>query len=224
MPALTKALESARAAHCLGNMKQVMSAQRSYADDNNEIMIGYAMWQYTQPWNGILTNTYNMDERTSDNKGYTSYKTVICPSIKKRKNSGTYSLWNSSYGVLNFSGNTTAFRDRVGNIFNTNTTSDNNNCFFYLKNAKFPSRTFIHADTVTNSDRTSSPGPGYAFWKFKYNVNVEYAGVGTIHNGRATCGFLDGHANALTGPGMNKTAIGLTYFVNEYLIGVTLGN
>ena len=204
MPALNRALETAVAIQCVSNVKQVMLAQQSYSDSNKNVMAGLA----PRPTDGTMSAWgYFMDGRGLYREGSKYPKTLYCPS--KTVKSSVYSMWQT-YGILRHAGNTAAFIERAGNIFNSTQTAsvDNAAWYLYLTCAKAPANTYIIADDMKPN--------GDGMWYFSWDGSKKEAGggVATLHNGNATVGFLDGHVLGMTPQALNKTATGLTYYVD----------
>ena len=56
LPALTRARSAARQAGCISNLKQVLTSNNMYCDDNNDFLPIRQKWQQGQPEGGLLSN------------------------------------------------------------------------------------------------------------------------------------------------------------------------
>lgn len=95
LPALGKALDSARAVSCMNNLKQVSLALNLYADDNNRLIppkVTHETRPADTPWYPSCANKLYTN-------GYGTMEVFDCPSDAF---TGNMKLWYRSYGINHF--------------------------------------------------------------------------------------------------------------------------
>ena len=106
LPALNQAREKAKSSQCVNNLKQSMTGQQMYADDNKGMMICYSY----DPLNTLfgyfwarLSWGKDEDGRNTirEGGGYISPELLLCPSSQKKEDwFRTYAIFNYNCGLI----------------------------------------------------------------------------------------------------------------------------
>ena len=186
LPALGKAREAARASNCISNLKQTTLSQLQYADDNNGFFVismndtkYVPQSKFAYYWAGNLVGLGYIAEDS---------QTIVCPSFGGLNNATNHTRYLYSYGIPDTSCFNGATPIRV-NASSGGTT----NAFYNSKAMKNPGAYVLLADSVQTLT-TTYPN---AQWTAITNLSQTPAAFHVRHNGRANCGFADGHAGAL---------------------------
>ncbi len=199
LPALNKAREAARKASCTSNLKQVMTGQLFYANDNSQLMVFVAYYDYSgskfEPWMYLLATDKEYTNGDQNNKtgGYISKNVLKCPSLPG-KVSG---FWNV-YGFIR-PGSDGDMKDaklkELGDFYLNGIAGKGDNKFYAVTKAKNPSGTFIAVDSL--SDKTGHVGEGNWDWT-PSGFSGDQCAPGLLHGDRANAGYIDGHVESQT--------------------------
>ena len=202
LPALSNARDAAKRIKCAGNQGQIMKAHLLYASDNNDFI-----------WYAAYTNTYDNWVQTLSGTGLMSQTAYlpnrsifVCPSTSLN---GVFVDCYRTYGM--YCGATWC---DTGYSARTPSTGDfslyySSTCLFYnAQKFQRPSEFVLIADTeyLLGGGQGGKP-----CWYFSPTNVVDSgasaggAAVALIHNGFATCAFVDGHSAALAYTALTKT-------------------
>ncbi len=213
LPALNRARETAREIKCVSNKKQCMLAWQQYANQYKYIFKSIPQSDSYHTWmRVILAGPY------SYNTGFlTNQAVLICTSNAYAKldslklyYSGEENQFYATYGVDNFyaeRSNPNIVELNLNDCINCPSSKD-----IKMDPAKcrFPSQFMILADATSTGNQTEGKGGN---WSWQYNGNSDFT-IHLAHNGKATIGFVDGSAKAMTAEDMNaNTAQKPTFFV-----------
>ncbi len=179
LPALNQARERARSTKCLSNVKQCLTAQFFYADDNAQQMIFFAD---TNIWPEVLriNNYLNSDD------------VVVCPSLPVREFS--YSRWYC-YGALRLDIDASTYNSMKGTLGDFFQKLAAPETITYLPGRmKAPSDTIWLIDTRFKDGRMTSH---FSPWQTFTTAGVQTCQTLT-HGNRAPSGFFDGHAATMS--------------------------
>ncbi len=196
LPALSKARERARAAVCLGNLKQIGLALAQYLQDYDEY---FPPARYTSAFaEGQMTWDQNLWKYLGEKRNYSAgmeVKTFVCPSDRLKRNNQTYG--KRSY-IIN-RGEVVTYGGKVQNEGITDRVDGG----YYDAYKKKLSQVQDSTGTVAvcefadqysyaagNNDVTFS----FSGWGTDSAARIEYAKRGgKIHNEGANYLFVDGH-------------------------------
>lgn len=238
LPALQRARDSAINANCLSNLRQVMSIQALYADDNEDRMVlQLTQWDNTFNWGGEI----QVWVRLFYNLGYLrQFGIVACPGNTHPQSDALKNMvttyngstrdygadgWQS-YGGLHLQSFATAatnydsVKDRIGDFMVVGYKPDGNMQHLVYKTTmvKYPSGIMMHMDTRDGSQR-----PYWCVnpWNLFSNSGAN-CGQSLEHDGmRANAGFFDGHAAGMTATDLKNSPLQFSV-VRANNIGVTL--
>ena len=188
LPALAKARDKGYTVKCLGNMRQIISAQQQYSSDFADFMIVQAAENTANvPWTSMFLRL-----------DYLKLHTMNCPKIQNPITDAIrYSSKNSSaqyyysYGFhnqWNLSG--TAFTAANGAFLY----QDSPSLLYRVNRMKRPSLTWLGTDTV-NADA----GEWYGYGRYTWGTNTGTGGrIALRHLSRSVAAAADGHAQALS--------------------------
>ncbi len=212
LPALNRARESGYKSNCIGNIRQVMFGQISYADDHRQHMV-FTVYRDDcspkyEPWMYLLSTNAELTHNTSKKKvfaGYMSAEVLRCPKMPGKKSD--YYFYDV-YGFPRPEGDTTYYeqRDELGNYqYNAEYHGGNRNDQFYLTvRMKKPSVTPLCADTQC-AGTSANAGKGIWQWYLAEGDPTDQASVATIHNNEANLGMADGHVESQTAEEMKAS-------------------
>lgn len=188
LPALAKARDKGYAVKCLGNMRQIISAQQQYSSDFADFMIVQAEENSSNvPWTSMFLRL-----------DYLKLHTMNCPKIRNPMTDAIrYSSKNSSaqyyysYGFhnqWNLSG--AAFVAANGAFLHQASPS----LLYRVNRMKRPSMTYLGTDTV-NADA----GEWYGYGRYMWGTNTGTGGrIALRHLSRSVSAAADGHAQTLS--------------------------
>lgn len=197
LPALNQARERSRAANCLSNRKQFMAAQILYSNDFR-YMVQVTPINAT---NGYRNFAQLLVKGSADyNLGYLAPNMLLCPSNSYSKN--LVSAYDSPFGMPKFDNAFEAQYYKDNGVGNCLISSGANPLAGMLNPGRCltPSKFFIVAD-ATYADVTNKVGGKGGSFGF-YCATTATKAVHLAHAGRSTVGFVDGHAEALSGDGL----------------------
>ncbi len=214
LPALNRARDTAKEIKCVSNKKQCMLAWQIYANQ----------YQYIVKASGSTSSVYRtgaellLSGKNSWNTGIlTNPKVLVCSSnsyadldsIDLLPNSNNDIRYWLTYGINDF-------QEETGN--------DNLNELgvkdwtYYLKNestyvngidpakCRYASQVMVVADATITSVQSEKFKGGSWSWRYKVSTDSNmggYFGIHLVHNGKATLGFVDGSAKAMTADNMS---------------------
>lgn len=206
VPAISSARQSARAAVCLSNLRQIALAGQAYASDNKgrlvPLAIGTAETGYTT-WRVYLAPYISMSNDATGAKASTP-DFLICPEDRARFSSAAAQVTSAgSYGI-----------NKTSNVHEYNVSTTNNNGADRMTVAAIlhPSQLIMICDIAlvanagarpssvwTDSRATLVNGLGYA----RFPSDASFVGgdawdIFPRHNGRANVAFYDGHAASVS--------------------------
>lgn len=213
LPALSKAKAKAKATQCLSNQRQIMQAQRLYADENNGVLIPLWVQQNAPGW-----NPWSYDAATF----VIEYPDFLCWQDKLRldgslKTPGVFSCPTLTQPATAGRGGSISTRHPLGLGVNFPEfgwlATRPGFPFAVYATAKEsqtvrPSETIVLADAAQMTDPTETdpdkwrelPGSGCAY--FRVPSDTESYAVGDSrsiprHSGRVNAAFFDGHVIAI---------------------------
>ena len=207
LPTLNKARSRAQALKCVSNQKQFMLAQIKYANVYNghmAVIVPFLYPTWTETFVGLLSRRFSATGGLQKGNGYIPLSVMTCPArppdpakFGPDVPGSQFDQFSSTYGMWKYWG-IAERHEETGPIFgSTSKEPPNPRCLTILPGrAKAPSRTFVLADTLRSVNALSDMGK--QFYYFLPNTITENSGVGTVHSGRANCGFIDGHVEAMT--------------------------
>ena len=220
LPALNRARGSARKTNCISNVKQLMLAQISYADDNKGYMVfttrreDYSP-QY-EPWMFLLTKDSELTHKPGKVKeysGYVSAGVLRCPSMAGKETDYFHNVYgfprpeaDSNYGELKKElGDYQYNAERHGGL--------KDDQFYITARMKRPSVTTLCVDTQCEST-SAYAGCGIWQWNPTSDAGAQSAAA-AIHNGTANLGMADGHVTSQTALQMKASPMKFTRILNE---------
>ena len=196
LPALNKALESARKISCLNSLSQIMRATQIYGDNSNG---WFPINEPSRTWAHFLVGARQIPQRM-----------LYCPSLETSDNFfRTYGIyrwnlaseeyqWYSKPGNQNIHGN---FAKVMGE----------DEYYYQLWKIRAGSKQFLYGDTRgiigTACERTG-------FWTFSPCICTSDTAVSVHHGGSANLVFADGHAKGFTISGLQS--IGFTRVIDQF--------
>jgi prepilin-type processing-associated H-X9-DG protein len=177
LPALNQAREKARAISCASNQRQVGTAFQMYTGDADD---------YYPPTNdSTIANHEGMWFRNLINNKYTTFKSVICPSITYKFKYKVGEDYMAAYG----------YNESIGYVQILGPTWE----FFSAKNTtiKHPTKTILLADTVI----AHKDYPNRGYYRL-HQIFVDPAGTnwdGILagrHSEAVNVAWIDGHVSA----------------------------
>lgn len=196
LPALAKAKERARAAQCMNCMKQILTAERMYADDNGDKLVPYGI-AGRRPGRVVPGGVNNRSP------GDQAWEDVLLANASNNTN------------VFNCPANQPGCYWNIGiNLNLAATVSEDVNIRpsgveLRASDVASPAQTIYFADTDRIAN-VSEPDPdkwvaqtGKSWVHFRtlddslYADPVQNSRLYNRHMGRSECGFVDGHAEAM---------------------------
>ena len=214
LPALNQAREKAKSAQCVSNLKQSMTGQQMYADDNKGMMICYnhdpVDTRYGYFWARLSWGRGEDGRNTiKEGGGYISPKVLMCPSSQKNGDwFSTYAMFNDNCGWSE----PRELADEMGYCF-FRLDAEHSNSYLLPGKMKNPSRFFVFTDSIVQTGSNM----GYACPVFRTREAMESGGMYAQHNNRANVGHADGHVASYSGEEAKSSPMKMTYFVTSNL-------
>lgn len=231
LPALNSAREKARGITCISNKKQVLLAESSYAADYGGALILKAERGTSfVPFNVLLSHV-SADSKELVGKAYVPWAVMTCPSnnvpLQYDKNVPTQRYWGSYGAWANNSANEDCSRIRTfGNCWFQN--NQNRTIAIISHKVKNPSGFFYLADTVCTIDSGEEYriGKGYYIWAPDYLKAKDQpnTGIWLGHSGRCAVGYVDGHAQSLSGQGLTDSPVNVDVYYTGLLARIEVKN
>ncbi|MBN2713331.1 MAG: prepilin-type N-terminal cleavage/methylation domain-containing protein [Planctomycetes bacterium] len=219
LPALSMAIDSAKAVACVNNQKQLALGLGMYADDWNDNIV--RNWQ-PPTWGDVLWPPFLSGKqgpasgtpRTDANGPVYIEKGPIymCPkgprfsSYSKNVGGGGW-MAEVGYGMYQPSNEVYNYKDASYWSFRkTYKPQGNQRPYIYtykLTAVKSPATLILMADTVTGSTAARAGAPSSTFapsYESKYNARIHL-----VHGGQANCLFFDSHVKTMSMVDINKT-------------------
>ena len=193
MPALKSALETAKQAHCMSNIRQIYTAFALYSNDHESVPYAYkdlpgGGTEWLHAISGYLTEDELRNEQGNLYMGGVNQPVYICPSdthehgylpngyrVDRDSISYGYNCWHVGWHQAS-----TYPGYASSHLFN----GDRNT----LDQIELPLKTVSFADGTGNNKRIRF-GPRYSSW-----IAGRYYGVDVLrHTESASVGFVDGH-------------------------------
>ena len=187
LPALNRARESGRSTSCLNQLSQLSKAALFYAGDYKDFIAVFrgSAGAHASSWGGTLKNL-----------GYIDLKHLLCPSLKKQKETEDY---YRTYGIYwsESSDNGSWYQGKIEEWGDFAVKIASSNDYFYTTvRMKSPSSIFMYADTMCSP---LSQYFGEGMWVYSPSFGNEWWGgddsssVSIHHGGRCNMSFFDGH-------------------------------
>lgn len=229
LPALAKAREAARKTSCLNNHKQAMLGHQLYASDYGDVYVTTAHISGTgyHPWFRVLT--YGPSSTSAygvPNSGYVPWTSIQCPS-NSTQGPNTVGSFFATVAMPHKYGATDAARvAKLGNYL-TDVVGNGYSITHVLSLMKQPSETVMMIDVVCTSNDAGHRGKG--FWAFHPDTTIQNTGTSaaaaaphTIHAGKASTSFADGHVACLNAGELRNIGHQIKTTANVNLQVVTL--
>ncbi len=218
LPALSAAREKARASQCVSNLKQSLTGQQLYADDNKGMMICYSQDNSGDTVNGYFWarlawgKDANGNNTVKEGGGYISINVLRCPSSLKHT-----SNWFNNYAMYNshceWAGPYANFaRDVAGDCFYRIDSAGGTSYLLPMKMRR-PSEFFVFADSIV----PSGGNKGKACFIFRNFGAVEGGGMYGQHNNRANVAHADGHVSSYSAGEAYNAPMNMKYYVYKDL-------
>ncbi|MGI5924979.1 MAG: DUF1559 domain-containing protein [Lentisphaerae bacterium] len=224
LPALAKAREAARKTSCLNNHKQAMMAHQLYASEYDDVYVTTAHVSGTayHPWFRVLTfGPSSTSAYGVPNAGYVPWTSIQCPS-NSTQTPNMVGNFRASFAMPHKYGATEAARvAKLGNYI-IDPVGTGYSVTHLLNQMKQPSETVIMIDAVCASNAKGNLGKG--FWVFHPDTTLEadQSVPHTIHAGKASTSFADGHAACLNAGELRNLGHQIKTTANANLQIVTL--
>lgn len=195
LPALNRAREKAKATTCVNNLKQCSSANLTYANDFNDLILLRSNNELLDPWGGVLLNNkYLPGSYTSLGNTYLFNPVLVCPTVQRNPTADKESqLRFRTYGMPYYPGDfdyTNRSKSQAIGKFSITLASSPESSYFSLVKMKQPSGTVMLADS---GYLNSSSQFGYCVWYIPvHNITGDY-GLTLRHSNRANVAYMDGH-------------------------------
>ncbi len=212
LPSLNSARNLAKRIKCSSNQGQAMKAVLMYATDNNDWMIhaGFGGATYDVWASAIAGGLHFPQERYVSNMDI-----LVCPTQGVKF---AYGAVISTYGMYR-GRNDTDYSAKIPTNGDFMVNSSQSFIFYSFKKLKSPTKFALLADTAFES---SSPNAGKQFCFFVPTSDGGAAyGVSLQHDGKANCGFVDGHVESLDRNGCRSTNTQIKYTLTN-MVSVTL--
>ncbi|MDD3154619.1 MAG: type II secretion system protein [Victivallaceae bacterium] len=195
LPALNKARGKARTIKCVNQMKQLMLASYSYADDNNGFLMASSGGSTYDTWVSVLCGLPSVVNNTVTFSKYLPLESARCPefgfrrpydSEARKRAWNVYGIWVPSWenGEDYYGYTRGTFKQTVGNAYYVN-----NGEYWILRRLKQPGKTSLFMDSANYL----ASGGLYGWWAAaKKNTGVEGSPC-FIHDDRINLAYGDGH-------------------------------
>ena len=211
LPSLGKARDTAKAAACVSNQKQIMLAFSLYANDYNGWVLNHGKNEWDM-WRDTLAGGWSYPGSSAEYLPFRS-KVFNCPA-NKTANSEKIDWINSRwycYGMYEVSFDTWA-ANKYSSVFWSNNAYNGAGVFYQLDKIPTPAQFFLLADTsqVTTNGETDF----FAFTPDNDCGANSY--IRTLHSNRANTGFVDGHVGRQDAVELSKSplAVRVTWAMN----------
>ena len=178
LPALNQAKRQAAMTKCVGQKKQLVTALRMYADDNNETMLRPYI-EKKLPTSGVKS----YGEYLMKLKYMPSKLAMICPKVDRKYANSTAWWQQAAYGLR-------CGYDPI----------NDDGLFYSMKNIKTPSRFILSSDTYMDYWAVGDYQSSYML----INNSSNNHRMAFWHNRKNVLGVIDGHVVSLNCQGVRK--------------------
>lgn len=199
LPALQKARSMARSSSCVNNLKQVATANLSYAGDNRSMIVYRANDTLKSSYAGILLNNRYLSASsvTIDGTEGLDSKVLFCPSVTATPRATSVGkLQFRVYGMSNcladydwYAKNPSKKKIALGDFC----VEVDSGRYYSLGKMRQPSGTILNADSGYVKGHEEF---GRCAWTFSTHNIVENSGIMLWHENRANASFMDGHVES----------------------------
>ncbi len=215
LPALNKARERARSSHCVSNLKQCLTGQQFYSDDNNGMMVCYSRdnsgdTAYGYFWARLAWGKNAAGNNTiKEGGGYISPGVLKCPSSLKHTSNwfNTYAMYNSH---CEWAGPYKNWAKIMGACFFRDD-SMGSDSYLLPKKMLHPSSFFVFSDSIV----PTGTNMGKACFVFRNFNSVEGGGMYGQHGKRANVAHADGHVNSYSKAEAEASKMNITVFYSD---------
>ena len=208
LPSLGKARDTAKAAACVNNQKQIMLAFSLYANDYNGWVLneGNNWWDM---WRDTLAGGWSYPGSSAEYLPFRS-KVFNCPA-NKTANSASATWENARwycYGMYAVAYDAWA-ANKYSSIFWTSNGYQGSGVYYQLEKVPTPAQFFLLADTSQNMSTD--------FFLFAPDNDCgQGTYIYTLHSNRANTGFVDGHVGRQDAVELSKSplAVRVTWAMN----------
>lgn len=198
LPALNQAREKAKSTQCVSNLKQCVTGQQFYADDNRGMMVGGSIddsgdTRYWMFWARLAWGADSKGHNTVKTGGgkYLSPSVLMCPSADKAGD------WGSWYGMFNDNctwTQTVELAETMGNAFYRIDSGSQQGSYLLPGKMRKPSEFFVFSDSLVTTGWLAGR-PSYVF---RVREKLEGGAMFAQHAKRANVGHADGHVRSYT--------------------------
>lgn len=199
LPALQKARSMARSSSCVNNLKQVATANLSYAGDNRSMIVYKANDSLGSSYAGVLLNNRYLSAAsvTIDGTEGLDSKVLFCPSVTATPRATSVGkLQFRVYGMSNcladydwYAKNPSKKKIALGDFC----VEVDGGRYYSLGKMRQPSGTILNADSGYVKGHEEF---GRCAWTFSTHNIVENSGIMLWHENRANASFMDGHVES----------------------------
>ena len=215
LPALNQAREKARSVNCINNLKQCITGQQFYADDNNGVMVCYTRDKSGDTSTGYFwaklawgkdSNGFNT---IKEGGGYISPAVLKCPSALKHAGNwfNTYAMYNSH---CDWAGPYANWAKEVGKCFYRDD-SKGSESHLLPGRMRQPSEFFVFTDSIV----PSGTNMGKACFAFRNFNTVEGGGMYAQHGNLANVAHADGHVGSYSKAEAEASKMKITVFFSD---------
>ncbi len=197
LPALNQARERAKASSCVNNLKQCSSANLTYANDYNDLIVYRFNNAELDSWGAVLLKqNYLPGSYTSLGDSFLFNPILVCPTVQKNPPADKESqLRFRTYAMLHYGGDfdyTNRTKQRALGKFVVTVPNNSSSYYYFLAKMKQPSGTAMLADSgFVNSNSQY----GYCIWSISAHNIMSESGLMLRHSNRANVAYMDGHVD-----------------------------
>ncbi len=214
LPALNQARERARSITCVNNLKQCMSAQQFYADDNKGYYVILGRYGGVDLTPRLVLSEYSQPGASAEEKalarGYISHASMRCPSAPAWVPGD---IFFGCHGVVSmsetsFNNAANEYKAKFGSFMIFDGSPRYINTLAIRNHSELP----VWADTVMSGNNANKGKDGYRFSPVN-DLGGSAPVVSARHSARCNLAMSDGHAEsrsaaALRGGSFKFTAVG----------------
>lgn len=220
LPALNKARDKARAASCMGNMRQMGIIFAQYALEHNDLMVvkNNANSNFGR-WFNILLK-YDTYYTSSESTARFRWVIATCPAVPHNKSNDKMLNINGLYAPA-LDGNYAAVEEELGEIGYD--LGAFNHSFLRMNKYRQPSRSPYYIDTLFPAEGREGPGGLFLRKGYAYGGSIRIAAA-LRHNNYANSLMADGHVSPMSAYALAfQTPLKIAWFWRQGQ-GVATGN